>query len=100
MSVPPPSPGIPSRLCSQADAALFPASASPGDIPVLSSVLLDRARSIAAEHQQLVAANVEKYDVGVAKKIGELGGVVEALKEWEDAQNVGQRPSHYAERWT
>jgi hypothetical protein len=54
-------------------------------------VLLERARSIAAEHQQLVSANAEKYDVGVAKKIGELGSVVEALKEWEDAQNV--RPS-------
>ncbi|KAK6364194.1 Peptide chain release factor 1, mitochondrial [Exophiala oligosperma] len=53
----------------------------------VSPVLLQRARSIAAEHAQLSAANIENYDVSVAKRIGELSSVCEALKDWEDAQN-------------
>ncbi|KAL6246112.1 Peptide chain release factor 1, mitochondrial [Rhinocladiella similis] len=53
----------------------------------LSPILLRRARSIAAEHAQLSAANIENYDVSIAKKIGELSSVCEALKDWEDAQN-------------
>ncbi|OAL39704.1 hypothetical protein AYO20_01101 [Fonsecaea nubica] len=55
--------------------------------PELSPVLLQRARTVAAEHQQLAAANAENYDVAVAKRIGELGPVSTALKEWDDAQN-------------
>jgi len=51
---------------------------------------LDRARAIAAEHRQLSAANAQSYDVAVAKKIGELSPISNAIKEWEDAQNVGR----------
>jgi hypothetical protein len=40
----------------------------------------------------LSTANAENYDVAVAKKIGELGPVVAALKEWEDAQSVSSTP--------
>ncbi|KAJ4508505.1 Peptide chain release factor 1, mitochondrial [Exophiala dermatitidis] len=53
----------------------------------ISPVLLERARAIATEHQQLAAANANNYDVTTAKRIGELSSVAKALKEWEDAQN-------------
>jgi hypothetical protein len=44
---------------------------------------------VAAEHAKLAAQNAENYDVAVAKKIGELGPVTTALKDWQDAQHVG-----------
>ncbi|KIW61566.1 hypothetical protein PV05_01671 [Exophiala xenobiotica] len=53
----------------------------------ISPILLRRARAVAAERDQLSAANAENYDVTVAKKIGELSPVCTALKDWEDAQN-------------
>ncbi|KAJ9497302.1 Peptide chain release factor 1, mitochondrial [Exophiala xenobiotica] len=53
----------------------------------VSPILLRRARAVAAERDQLSAANAESYDVAVAKKIGELSPVCTALKDWEDAQN-------------
>ncbi|OAL30484.1 hypothetical protein AYO22_01682 [Fonsecaea multimorphosa] len=59
----------------------------------LSPILLQRARAVATEHQQLAAANAENYDVAVAKRIGELGPVSAALKEWDDAQNVNTHPA-------
>ena len=62
--------------------ASFPAEAS------LSPNLLTRAQSGAAEHAKLAAQNAESYDVAVAKKIGELGPVTTALKDWQDAQHV------------
>ena len=55
---------------------------------ILSPVLLRRAQSVASEHARLSAENAETYDLAVAKKIGEMGPVAAALKEWEDAQNV------------
>ncbi|OCT52845.1 Peptide chain release factor 1, mitochondrial [Cladophialophora carrionii] len=64
-----------------------PPSTAAGDGADLSPILLRRARTVAAEHQHLSSANAENYDVAVAKKIGELGPVVAALKEWEDAQS-------------
>ena len=53
-----------------------------------SPILLQRAQGIAAEHNQLSQKNAESYDVSVAKRIGELSGITEALKEYETAQNV------------
>jgi peptide chain release factor 1 len=66
----------------------------------LSPILLERARAIAAEHQQLSDANAETYDVATAKKIGELGPVVSALKDWEDAQSVGYSVETLGEPYT
>ena len=54
----------------------------------ISPVLLNRARSIAAEHARLSAQIAENYDVDVARRVGELGVVTSALKEWEDARQV------------
>ena len=53
-----------------------------------SSILLQRARSIAAEHATLSAQNAESYDVSVAKRVGELTSTASIVKEWEDAQIV------------
>ncbi len=65
----------------------------------ISPVLLRRARTVAAEHGQLSAANAENYEVAVAKKIGELSSVSSALKEWEEAQNVRFEAIHHARFW-
>lgn len=54
----------------------------------ISPVLLQRARSVAAEQQQLSQENALNYNVAVARKIGELGPITSALKDWEDATNV------------
>lgn len=54
----------------------------------ISPALLTRARSVSAEHAKLSAQNAENYDVQVAKKIGELGSITTALKNWQDAQHV------------
>lgn len=63
-------------------AATIPPEAS------ISPTLLRRARSVAAEYAKLTAQNAESYDVAVAKKIGELGPVTTALRDWQDAQHV------------
>lgn len=54
----------------------------------ISPTLLTRARSVAAEYAKLAAQNAESYDVAVAKKLGELGPVTTALRDWQDAQHV------------
>jgi len=41
---------------------------------------------MASEHDRLSAETAEKFDSKIAKRIGELGRVTAALKEWEDAQ--------------
>ncbi|RVX75254.1 hypothetical protein B0A52_00606 [Exophiala mesophila] len=53
----------------------------------ISPLLLQRARSIAAEQKRLSQENALNYNVTVARKIGELGPVACALKDWEDATN-------------
>lgn len=58
---------------------------------LVSPSLLERAKAIASEHARLSLQNAEDYDVSIAKKIGELGPVTTALKEYEDAQNVCQQ---------
>jgi hypothetical protein len=70
------------KLTSFLTAATIPPEAS------ISPTLLTRARSVAAEYAKLTAQNAESYDVAVAKKIGELGPVTTALKDWQDAQHV------------
>lgn len=54
----------------------------------ISPSLLERARKIAAEHSKLSGANAENYDMATAKRIGELGPVTAALKEYEAARDV------------
>ncbi|OCK78097.1 release factor [Lepidopterella palustris CBS 459.81] len=58
------------------------ASAIPDSI---SPALLSRARAIAAEHDQLSKKLANGFDARAAKKLGEFSAVVNALKEWEKA---------------
>ncbi|KAJ8121345.1 hypothetical protein ONZ43_g2178 [Nemania bipapillata] len=53
----------------------------------LPRVLLERARGIAQEHDQLTAALESNFDTKTAKRIGELSRVTAALKEWDAAQS-------------
>lgn len=53
----------------------------------LPPVLLQRARNIAAEHDKLAAALANDFDSKIAKRVGELSRVAEALKEWEAARS-------------
>lgn len=52
-------------------------------------VLLDRARSIASQHQQLTETLAGGFDARAAKRVGEYGPVVRALQEWDHANEVG-----------
>ncbi|KAJ9203052.1 hypothetical protein DTO164E3_1506 [Paecilomyces variotii] len=52
---------------------------------LLSSALLNRARSIAAEHASLSTRLAESFDAKVAKRVGELTPIVNALAEWDKA---------------
>ncbi|KAF2110596.1 hypothetical protein BDV96DRAFT_500673 [Lophiotrema nucula] len=51
----------------------------------ISPALLARARSIAREHKGLADKLANGFDARSAKKLGEHGGVVSTLKEWEKA---------------
>ncbi|ROV93709.1 hypothetical protein VSDG_06975 [Cytospora chrysosperma] len=53
----------------------------------LPRVLLERARKLAAEHDQLSKKLADTFDSKVAKRAGEIAGVVSALREWESAQS-------------
>ncbi|KAI2638729.1 release factor [Hypomontagnella submonticulosa] len=53
----------------------------------LPPVLLQRARNIAAEHDKLASALEKDFDTKIAKRMGELSRVAEALKEWEAAKS-------------
>ncbi|OCK90796.1 release factor [Cenococcum geophilum 1.58] len=51
----------------------------------ISPALLSRARAVAAEHSQLAQKLTNGFDARAAKKLGEITAVVNALKEWEKA---------------
>ncbi|KAI1756293.1 release factor [Xylaria castorea] len=61
--------------------------ASTNTTSTLPPVLLERARNIAKEHDQLTAALELEFDVKTAKRVGELSRVALALKEWDTAQS-------------
>lgn len=58
-------------------------------VPIKASIgpaLLARARSMALEHDKLSEETSDSFDIKIAKRIGELKSVSEALREWEDIQ--------------
>ncbi|KAI0554394.1 release factor [Xylaria curta] len=61
--------------------------ASTNTTSTLPLVLLERARNISKEHDQLAAALESEFDVKTAKRVGELSRVALALKEWDTAQS-------------
>ncbi|KAH6713143.1 hypothetical protein BKA61DRAFT_633241 [Leptodontidium sp. MPI-SDFR-AT-0119] len=53
-----------------------------------SPALLARARNMAIEHERLSTESSDTFDAKIAKRIGELKGVAEALREWESARKT------------
>ncbi|TGJ84705.1 hypothetical protein E0Z10_g4047 [Xylaria hypoxylon] len=53
----------------------------------LPLVLLQRARNIAKEHDQLTVALESDFDTKTARRVGELSRVTAALKQWDAAQS-------------
>ncbi|CAK7263035.1 Peptide chain release factor 1, mitochondrial [Sporothrix epigloea] len=56
-----------------------------GSVP---PALLERAKRIAAEHQQLKTALETTFDSKTAKRVGETQGVAQTLSEWDEAQRA------------
>jgi peptide chain release factor 1 len=54
----------------------------------LSSSLLDRARSVAAEHAKLTERLASDYDARAAKRLPELSRTTRALEEYEKVQSA------------
>lgn len=54
----------------------------------LSSSLLSRARSLAAEHSKLSAHLASSFDGRIAKRVGELAPIANVLDEWDRANEV------------
>ncbi|OKL63397.1 hypothetical protein UA08_02090 [Talaromyces atroroseus] len=54
----------------------------------LSNALLNRARSIAQEHDKLSQLLGESFDSKVAKRMGELAPVAQAVKDWDKTQEA------------
>ncbi|KAF6827172.1 peptide chain release factor 1 [Colletotrichum plurivorum] len=52
----------------------------------LPAALLQRAKNLASEHDALSRGLEDNYDSKTARRVGELAGVVAALREWEKAQ--------------
>lgn len=60
-------------------------ASNPESIP---PALLARARSVAAEHEQLTEQLADGFDTKAAKKLGQYSAIVEALKTWDKANEV------------
>ncbi|RMZ91283.1 hypothetical protein DV736_g1491, partial [Chaetothyriales sp. CBS 134916] len=54
---------------------------------IISPVLLQRARTMAAEHSTLSGQNAASYTVEAAKRIGELSPVADAVRQWDEAHS-------------
>ncbi|KAA8626271.1 peptide chain release factor 1 [Pyrenophora tritici-repentis] len=60
-------------------------AASPESIP---PALLARARAITTEHKELTEKLANGFDTRAAKKLGEYSPIVNALGEWDKANEV------------
>lgn len=60
-------------------------AASPESIP---PALLARARAITSEHKELTEKLANGFDTCAAKKLGEYSPIVNALGEWDKANEV------------
>ncbi|KAF4343640.1 peptide chain release factor 1 [Fusarium beomiforme] len=54
--------------------------------PLLAPALLQRAQSLTAEHDDLQKTLNNSFDSNIAKRVGELSRVAEALKAWQSSQ--------------
>lgn len=67
-----------------------PKAASPESIP---PALLARAQAITSEHKQLTEKLSNGFDTRAAKKLGEYSPIVNALGEWNKANEVSVAPT-------
>ena len=58
----------------------------------ISPTLLNRAKSLEAEHNLLSKQLSANYDATIAKKAGSLAPIAESYKAWETAKNVHSLP--------
>jgi peptide chain release factor 1 len=65
-------------------------AANPELVP---SGLLTRARDVALEHKQLTEKLANGFDTRSAKKLGEYSPIVNALGEWDKANEVSATQS-------
>ncbi|KAF2403857.1 release factor [Trichodelitschia bisporula] len=65
-----------------------PTLASTSTSKPIYPALLERARAISKEHASLSQQLAENFDTKTAKKAGELATVVDALKQWEAANDA------------
>jgi hypothetical protein len=56
---------------------------------LIPPALLTRARDVALEHKRLTERLTDGFDTRAAKKLGEYSPVVNALGEWDRANEVG-----------
>ena len=68
-----------------------PEAASPESIP---PALLARAQAITSEHKSLTEKLSNGFDTRAAKKLGEYGPIVNALGEWNKANEVSGGQTH------
>jgi peptide chain release factor 1 len=54
--------------------------------------LLSRARSIAKEHDKISQLLGETFDSKLAKRMGELAPVAQAVKDWDKTHEVRAHP--------
>ncbi|KAK9772413.1 hypothetical protein SCAR479_10951 [Seiridium cardinale] len=76
----------PSRTPRQTVRLQFLRHASTDAATTLPPALLQRARSIAAEHKELQSVLATDFDPKAAKRLGDLSRVATALAEWESAR--------------
>jgi peptide chain release factor 1 len=55
---------------------------------VVPAALLTRARDVALEHKQLTDKLANGFDTRTAKKLGEYSPIVNALGDWDKANEV------------
>ena len=55
--------------------------------------MLERARAIAQNHDDLSEQLSDQYNADLAKKVGELSNTANILKEWEKARSVSLKGS-------
>jgi peptide chain release factor 1 len=69
--------------------------ANPDAVP---SALLSRARDVALEHKKLTEKLSDGFDTRAAKKLGEYSPIVNALGEWDKANEVSSNQGIFAIR--
>lgn len=63
----------------------------------IPAALLTRARTVASEHKALTEKLSDGFDTRTAKKLGEYSPIVNALGQWDRANEVSMAQRYLAE---